>query len=379
MGMSKSSRKPRKCPTCQLEGTIRTIIYGMPLGPPDASKYVLGGCDFAEDSPKFHCINCDTSVLVLPNTVSNPFGTPGADPTHQTKARKVSVMSTHQKNPKYWIFQSNPQRYDLLGDLQSGSPDASWSANQHRDEMKIGDKIFFRISGSRKGIYATGSIESSPYRRTDQFGDWKVKIKFDGLIDPPILREETDKLSTLKNFRPLKGAEATNFKVPNTIGIQIEKLIQGKGRVLRKVEKGVRILPPVKKIVYKETPKKSDKRPPQTQEHIRKVEQAAIDAALKYFFKQGYALTQDCQLKGVGYDLTFEKNQKELHVEVKGVSGIAIDFNLTPKELKCAKSDARWRVLVITNALKAPEASLFTGEELLDRAKIEATQYRVQL
>jgi hypothetical protein len=293
--------------------------------------------------------------------------------------RIVRYMTKQRNRPKYWIFQSNPQRYDLLRELQSGSPDPSWSANQHRDEMKKGDKIFFRISGSRKGIYATGTIESIPYRRKDQFGDWKVKIKFDGLIDPPILREETDKLGTLKNFRPLKGAEATNFIVPNTIGTQLEKLIQRKERVLRKVERGVRILPPVKEIAYKEAPNKGQKRIPKTQEHIRKVEQAAIDSALKYFFQQGYALIQDCQLMGVGYDLAFEKNQKILHVEVKGVSGKAIDFNLTPKELKCAHSDARWRVLVITNALSAPEARLFTGKELLERAKIEATQYRVQL
>jgi hypothetical protein len=288
-------------------------------------------------------------------------------------------MTKQRNNPKYWIFQSNPQRYDLLGDLESGSPDPSWSANQHRDEMKKGDKIFFRISGSRKGIYATGSIESSPYRKKDQFGDWNVKIKFDGLIDPPILREETDKLSTLKNFRPLKGAEATNFIVPDSIGTKIEKLINREGRVLRKVEKGVRIIPPVKKIVYKEPKNKIRKRVPQTQEHIRKVEQAAIDSAMKFFFKQGYALAQDCQSMGVGYDFVFQKNREKRHVEVKGVSGRAIDFNLTPKELKCAQNDARWRVLVITNALTAPSATLFTGRELLKRAKIEATQYRVQI
>ena len=135
-------------------------------------------------------------------------------------------MTKQRNNPKYWIFQSNPQRYDLLSDLESGSPDPSWSANQHRDEMKKGDKIFFRISGSKKGIYATGSIESSPYPQKDQLGNWNVKIKFDGLIDPPILREETDKISILKNFRPLKGAEATNFIVPNSIGTKIEKLIK---------------------------------------------------------------------------------------------------------------------------------------------------------
>ena len=51
----------------------------------------------------------------------------------------------------------------------------------------------------------------------------------------------------------------------------------------------------------------------------------------------------------------------------------------TPKEFKCAKDDTRWRVLVITNALTAPSAALFKGRELLERAKIEATQYRVMV
>jgi len=288
-------------------------------------------------------------------------------------------MAEQRSIPKYWIFQSNPNRYDLLRDLESGNPDLSWSANQHRSEMKKGDKIFFRISGSKKGIYAIGTIESAPYPEKDQFGEWNVKVNFDALIDPPLLRTETDKISSLKNFRPLKGAEATNFKVPPSIGMQLEKLIKSKGRVLRKIEKGVHILPAVKHVEFKESKRKSGKRVPQTQEHIRKVEQAAIGVALTYFFERGYSFIDDCQLKGVGYDLLFAKGQEKLHVEVKGVSGREVDFNLTPKEFKCAKEDARWRVLVITNALTAPSVSLFKGRELLERAKIEATHYRVMV
>ena len=291
----------------------------------------------------------------------------------------VGLMAEQRNIPKYWIFQSNPKRYDLLRDLESGNPDPSWSANQHRSEMKKGDKIFFRISGSKKGIYAIGTIESAPYPEIDQFGEWNVKIKFDALIDPPLLRTETDQISSLKNFRPLKGAEATNFIVPTSIGMQLERLIRGKGRVLRQIEKGVHILPAVKHVEFKESKSKSGKRVPQTQEHIRKVEQAAIGVALTYFFERGYSFVDDCQLKGVGYDLLFAKGQEKLHVEVKGVSGREIDFNLTPKEFKCAKEDTRWRVLVVTNALTAPSAALFKGRELLERAKIEATQYRVMV
>jgi len=57
-----NSRKPRKCPTCKQTGTIRTIVYGMPMGPVDESKFVLGGCVMDEVNPKYHCVSCDTSI-----------------------------------------------------------------------------------------------------------------------------------------------------------------------------------------------------------------------------------------------------------------------------------------------------------------------------
>jgi hypothetical protein len=58
----KTSRKPRKCPSCKQVGTIRTILYGMPLYPVDESKFVLGGCVMDEINPKYHCVSCDTSI-----------------------------------------------------------------------------------------------------------------------------------------------------------------------------------------------------------------------------------------------------------------------------------------------------------------------------
>jgi hypothetical protein len=57
-----NSRKPRKCPTCKQTGTIRTIVYGMPMGPVDERKFVLGGCIIDDDSAIYHCVSCDTSV-----------------------------------------------------------------------------------------------------------------------------------------------------------------------------------------------------------------------------------------------------------------------------------------------------------------------------
>ena len=47
-------------------GTIRTIVYGMPMGPVDETKLVLGGCIIDDDSPIYHCVGCDSSLKIGP-------------------------------------------------------------------------------------------------------------------------------------------------------------------------------------------------------------------------------------------------------------------------------------------------------------------------
>lgn len=287
-------------------------------------------------------------------------------------------MANRKSKQKLWIFQSNPDKYDLLADLKTGKPDPSWSANQHRDEMRIDDRILFRVSGRGKGIYATGTVKSIPYQKEDKYGKWKVKIQFDALIDPPLLRAESNKVVSLRNFGPLIGQEATNFIVPASVAKSIEKLISKDGRVLRKIEKGVLPVPIVKPPKVRIAPSVLAGRKRKDQEHIRKVEQAGVKAASEYLFKLGYWLEEDCQLKGVGYDFAFRNEAKKLHVEVKGISGANVDFNLTPKELRCAKNDPKWKLILVLNALGKPKIIMMTGTELVAKAKhIEPTQYRV--
>ena len=36
--------KRTRCPQCKQSGTLRKILYGYPIGEPDESKYILGGC-----------------------------------------------------------------------------------------------------------------------------------------------------------------------------------------------------------------------------------------------------------------------------------------------------------------------------------------------
>ena len=53
-----SSNMIPTCPKCQTNENVREILYGMPSGPPDESKYVLGGCGISNSDPSYTCTKC---------------------------------------------------------------------------------------------------------------------------------------------------------------------------------------------------------------------------------------------------------------------------------------------------------------------------------
>ena len=70
----------------------------------------------------------------------------------------------------HWIFQSNPERFDLLADW-ANTAEAIWSANQHREEMQPNDVVYFRVSGPQAGLYGIGTVLSECYESPNEFGD----------------------------------------------------------------------------------------------------------------------------------------------------------------------------------------------------------------
>lgn len=126
-----------------------------------------------------------------------------------------------------WIFQANPKRYDLLADWSDGEV-VSWAANQHRDKMQPNDVVLFRLSGKAAGLYATGTIVSTCYEEPNEYGSWKVDVRYDNLIVPPVLRVETDEIAHKNDFRPLLGQEATNFLVPLEVEASINQLLSNR-------------------------------------------------------------------------------------------------------------------------------------------------------
>ena len=48
----------KKCPSCGETSSLREVIYGMPDGPLDDSKYITGGCCLSDKDPMTGCVNC---------------------------------------------------------------------------------------------------------------------------------------------------------------------------------------------------------------------------------------------------------------------------------------------------------------------------------
>ncbi len=128
----------------------------------------------------------------------------------------------------YWIFQANPERFDLLADWHEGKR-VSWSANQYRSELSPNDIIYFRVTGKSAGLYGVGEVKSRSYEsNTDQFGAWKIDVQYKYLISPPLLRKETDSVPLLKSCGALSGFQGTIRSITQDVADEIQKLIEAR-------------------------------------------------------------------------------------------------------------------------------------------------------
>ncbi|NBT36622.1 MAG: EVE domain-containing protein [Actinobacteria bacterium] len=131
-----------------------------------------------------------------------------------------------------WIFQSDPERFDLLADWEEGDV-GSWSANQKPQEMRNGDRVVFRISGKSAGLYGVGEIVSECYEAPNEFGSWKVDVRYDYLIEPPIPKDEITAHRALSKVSALRGRQGTNFMLSDTDAAKLFDFIEsrsGSGR-----------------------------------------------------------------------------------------------------------------------------------------------------
>ena len=140
-----------------------------------------------------------------------------------------------------WVFQANPKRFDLLQALRDGTAE-SWAANQHRQDIQPGDRVWFRITGPEAGIYAAGRVTSVPRPEASEFGDWRVDVTFESRIDPPLLRAESAADPVLSAASALTGLMGTNLSLPADADARLEEVTQDRQIPLAGQEPPARLL-----------------------------------------------------------------------------------------------------------------------------------------
>jgi len=96
-------------------------------------------------------------------------------------------------------------------------------------------------------------------------------------------------------------------------------------------------------------------------EQNRRVEQAAIKFVTRYFENKRWNV-KNFSDQNRGYDLVCSRQGKSLHLEVKGSRGTKHQFIVTANERKVWRSDSKYVLALVTNALSSmPSLSLFRG------------------
>lgn len=192
------------------------------------------------------------------------YGPPGTGKTYRTKQAAVDLLegtcqlelivdkgesNDHPRvdGDRVWIFQANPNKYDIFGALSDPSYTKSdWSVGQYKNKIKKGDICLIWASGPKSGIYAIFNILSDPMMTVEDEYDRKfwldesekgiprLRVKMElvtNMIDRPLLRDEIKNTSGLENLSILKFYQGTNFPVDNDEWIIIKKLIDSKTQV----------------------------------------------------------------------------------------------------------------------------------------------------
>ena len=205
-----------------MRGVEEVLSGKLPTTPSQALKWsrtyrYLQDCDLSP-ALRSHVTSCLQQLAEInPEIrVDEPFR-PGT--LHDARTRPA-------RGPQVWIFQANPQLFDLLDFLtepstQPGDVD-SWLLRKHADEVSDGDTVLLWTAGENAGIYATGTIVGESFMRDRE--DWEpadappesraIRYRLERiLLDRPVLRRDLMNHPVLKDLSVIRQPQGTNFPV----------------------------------------------------------------------------------------------------------------------------------------------------------------------
>jgi len=140
----------------------------------------------------------------------------------------------------YWLFQGNPKYYRVLEAIKELEA-IPWLVTRYANNIAPGDGVIIWLSGSQGGIYATAEVVEPAQFLTEipdkkywvdstrALGKQQAIIKFTNkFVESPLLKNQLQEDSVLKNLLVLRAPNSTNFKVSSEEWEQVQKLIQEK-------------------------------------------------------------------------------------------------------------------------------------------------------
>lgn len=139
--------------------------------------------------------------------------------------------------PNAWVFQADPRHY-LVDDALRNLPEQMWLVQQHRNEVRAGDKAFIWRCGKNAAMLGRGIVKTDPADIEPNPAELKFlaqPLRFDGKrcrvtvqtekfsVPLTVARMQTDPV--LSSWYFLKGLQGTNFRVMPEIEAAIERML----------------------------------------------------------------------------------------------------------------------------------------------------------
>lgn len=175
-------------------------------------------------------IECKELGINKLNEIASKYNYQYLDSKESQVLEKENKSSSFSDVNHVWIFQANPNRYDILNALADDKigTEKHWLVNQHKNEISIGDIGLIWLSGREGGIYAVAEITSNPEMLVASFEEEKywidsddknqerLRVKMDlkiNLLNNPITKEDLKKTAGLESLSIFRQSQGTNFRV----------------------------------------------------------------------------------------------------------------------------------------------------------------------
>jgi len=160
------------------------------------------------------------------NHIANKFKDWKRSPWRNKHQSNIAEAIFDRRDTSYWIFQSNPDYYDLAGAI-SELAEITWAVNQYKKKIHAKDRVYLWESGKDAGILAVATVLSDPnhiydddierkfIRNAEKFSEERLKVPLhiDYILPERIRRTDLLDHPVLKSLEVITFPNATNFAV----------------------------------------------------------------------------------------------------------------------------------------------------------------------